>query len=705
MRCAIQPGGTARRAAAAIALGAAAIALGAAGPAHAAAPAGATLRPDKRRQGSVQWHGQVSIGTDLGGSADGCFDQGGRPDPGSGCDFYRLDVRAPSHLYRDYLGGVRIGIGSFGQYDLDLAIYGRNPDGTRGEPAGSSANGAGTPESVNVEAASGAYWVVVVNFLAPAGQTYEGSAAFYGHPAHPTLKQLNRRIGNGPVNYRASHDRYTSHSEPSIAMDPLNHRHLIAASKMYENNAEYLFKVGTYESFDGGRRWRDLGQLPGYCTQPGYCDPHDQTRYRTVSDPSVAFDDEGDAYVNTLDAPGGTFAFTGFNQTVAIKRPGKPWSNPITVHDNRGNPLTAQTMLDDKNWMAVDNHTDVSGGPNRPRDGRVGWMYVCWSLDGTSSPNQQIVLMRSKDGGHTWGGATPGDNTPIVLSQKGVIAGIGCHEAIGPNGELYVTWYDSELDALMQVKSTDHGTTFSAAKPIATITGVDNPFPGQAYRNLSIPTTGVDRKGTVYVAVDSAKGDGAPVAAGYSIDDLKRQAQEHRADTEAAGDAKVNSDVILFKSTDGGASYTGPVRVNRDRTHNDQFQPWLAVTPKGQLDIFYFDKRRDPQNFFVGETLSRSNDGGRTFKDVRFDHQMWDPRVNPPISVSGQFIGDYQGIVADDRFAMPFWNDTQLSNLPPRSRRYSRWQEVLAARIPNDPRHGGPRRHPKHERAEGRRQP
>ena len=119
----------------------------------------------------------------------------------------------------------------------------------------------------------------------------------------------------------------------------------------------------------------------------------------------------------------------------------------------------------------------------------------------------------------------------------------------------------------------------------------------------------------------------------------------------------------------------------------------MAVTPKGQLDILYFDKRRDPQNFFLGETLSRSNNGGRTFKDVRVDHRMWDPRVNPPISVSGQFIGDYQGIVADDRFAIPFWNDTQLSNLPKRSRRYSRWQEVLAARIPNDARRGGPRHH------------
>ena len=148
--------------------------------------------------------------------------------------------------------------------------------------------------------------------------------------------------------------------------------------------------------------------------------------------PSVAFDDEGNAYLNTLDAPGGTFAFTGFNMTLNIKRPGKPWSDPITVHDNRNNPITEQLLLDDKNWIAVDNVTDVNGEPNKPGDGKIGTMYICWGFDGSQAPAQQIVLMRSVDGGETWGGFAPGDNTPYQLSDKGAISGIGCHIIIGP---------------------------------------------------------------------------------------------------------------------------------------------------------------------------------------------------------------------------------------------------------------------------------
>ncbi len=181
-----------------------------------------------------------------------------------------------------------------------------------------------------------------------------------------SLAEIEQAAPPGVTNYRASRDQFTSHSEPTIAMDPLDHDHLMAGSKMYENNDKYLFKIGTYESHDGGRTWDDQGQLPGYCEAPGQCDPANEAAYRTTSDISLDFDDEGNVYANVLDAPGGTAAFKGFNMTVHVKRPGQPWSGPTVVHDNRVNALTNELFLDDKNWIAVDNHTDVSGGANAP---------------------------------------------------------------------------------------------------------------------------------------------------------------------------------------------------------------------------------------------------------------------------------------------------------------------------------------------------
>jgi hypothetical protein len=657
----------------------------------AASAAEPTLTPNAQGKGKITWTRAVSAGTAEGGTTDDCFDSDDKPDTLSGCSFYKFRINTPAGFYNRFLGGVQIAVTGFAPFDVDIAVYRLKANGSRGDQAGASGNTPGEDEITTLPDATGRYIVAVVPFAAPPGTQYHGSAAFNLRVAKPTLANLNKRLGPGPKNYRASHDRYISHSEPSIAMDPLNHNHLFAGSKMYESLPKYLFKAGTYESKDGGRTWKDYGQLPGYCQKPGECDPKNEGAYRTVSDISMAFDDEGNAYANVLDAPGGTFAFTGFNMTIHIKRKNaNHWTGPITVHDNRNTPITQQLLLDDKNWVAVDNNTTVNGAPNKPHDGNVGSIYVCWGLDGTQAPSQQIVLMRSTDGGKTWGGVVPGDNTPYQLSQKSVISGIGCHIVIGRAGEVYVTWYDNQLDALMQVKSIDRGHSFTPARPIATIVGVNTQFERQSFRNLSIPTTGIDKKGNLYVVDSSLGGEGGPVTEETPAE-LKKLSQERRAEFEAEGEGSTGADIVLFKSTDGGNTYTGPVRVNQDgkKSHRDQFQPWMAVTPKGQVNVMYFDKRRDPNNFFLGETLSRSNDGGKHWKDRRVDHRMWDPRINPPISVSGQFIGDYQGLVADDKVAIPFWNDTQGAGLKKGSKGYSPWQEVYSARIPNGKGGGG----------------
>ena len=662
-----------------------ALLVGPTATALAATPDSGTAKPDQ----AVEWSGTLIPGAAAGGTDEDCFDEDGNPDPTSGCDFFNLNVETPADFYEGFLGGLQITITGFAPADIDLGIYRRKADGSAGERVGGSGNFPGEDEQTTVASAQGAYILAMVPYAVPPGQSYSGKAEFIGEKADPALDVVNANAPAGQLNYRASHDKYISHSEPSIAMDPLNPDHLMAGSKMYEDLPHYLFKAGTYESFDGGRTWEDQGQLPGYCDEPEECDPSNEDTYRTVSDISLAFDDEGNAYANMLDAPGGTAAFTGFNMTVNIKRPNEPWTDEIVVHDNRNNPVTENLLLDDKNWIAVDNVTDVNGEPNKPNDGKIGTIYVCWSFDGSQAPSQQIVMMRSLDGGKTWGGFAPGDNTPYQLSAKGAISGIGCHIIIGPEGEVYVTWYDNQIDGMMQVKSTDRGQTFSPPVPVALISGVNEPFEGQSFRNLSIPSTAIDKDGNIYIVAASAGGEGEPVQPGVEFEQLKER--HLRPETEAEEDEGPGADIIMFKSTDGGQTYTGPTRVNQDpkEIEHDQFQPWISVTPKGQVNVMYFDRRNDPNNFFIDTYLSRSNDGGKTFTDTRVTRTMWDPRLNPPISTSGEFIGDYQGLVADDNVAIPFWNDTQAANLPKDDPGYSPYQEVWSARVPNGTATGG----------------
>jgi hypothetical protein len=710
--------------------------------ASAASPDNGTLSADGTGAGnSLSWTGSVHPGSETGGSDEGtgCFDPTtSKPaDPTvTGCDIFTLKVSVPADFYKHFIGGPFVRVGNFGgggvAPDLDLFIYKFDPStgaADLSQPAASSA-GQTDPEQTTITKGSGSYYVVVVPFATGPTQTYDGLAKFIIKP-RPSIADVNARAPEGAVNYRASHDRHISHSEPTIAMDPLDHNHLIAGSKQYDNLGDYLFKIGTYESFDGGRTWRDYDQLPGYCTQPSDCDPTQPTKYRDVSDISMTFDDEGNAYAFVLDSPGGVSG-TGWNMNLHIKQPGRPWSGPIVVHNNQGNPVQDALFLDDKNWLAIDNNHLPDGSPNKPRDGKIGPMYTCWGFDQANNPvvagqplpipgfGQSIVFMRSTDGGHTWGGVVPGDNTPIPLSQKGAISGIGCHIIVDPTGAVYVTWYDNQLDAIMQVKSTDFGRTFTPARPIAQIMGQNTAFPGQAFRNLSIPTTGVDSQGNVYVAVMSQNGTGAPVI-GSAAEAAQKLLEEGQLDKtalrrliEESGESLEPeheqgggetpecpsqdtttvpcTDIIMFKSTDGGTTYSSPVRVNQDPKTSaaDQFQPWMAITPKGQIDISYFDRRNDPTNFLIDTYLSRSNDGGKTFSDVRVTHSVWDPEINPPTSPSGAFIGDYQGLVADDNVAIPFWNDTQYANLPTSDPNYSPYQEVSAARIENSAPLGGP---------------
>jgi hypothetical protein len=675
-------------------------------PALAANPAAGTISEGAE---GVSWTGTANLGGEALKSDQGlgCFGADGRIAAASGCDSFALDVNVPADFYKEHPGAVAVHVGGFGIADLDLYIYRRNADGTHGDYVTGDGQVLGTDENASIDKASGAYLAVITPYTTVGPQNYAASAQIETREG-PNREAAEAAAPKGLTNYRASRDKFTSHSEPTIAMDPLDHNHLIAGSKMYENNANYLFKIGTYESHDGGRTWEDQGQLPGYCGSPAECDPNNVGSYRTTSDISLDFDDEGNAYANILDAPGGTAAFRGFNLTVHIKKPGQPWTGPILVHNNRINGLTSRLLLDDKNWIAVDNHTDVNGGANRPNDGKIGTMYVCWDLDGTGLvPLQEIVVERSVDGGKTWGGITPGDNIPFPVSQKTLISGIGCHIAIGPRGEVYATWYDNQLNALMQAKSTNRGRLWTPAVPIAGITGVNDAFAGETFRNLSLPSTAVDANGTVYIAVSSRNAEGNPLLGNlFALGKAIKSGEVEPADllgllgagegdegqggkeVEAGGDGAgpgSGSDIVLFKSTNGGRSYTGPVRVNQDAANGDgdQFQPWMAVTPSGQINISFFDRRDDPSNYFIDTWLARSEDGGRTFTDRRVSQRMWDPAVNAPTSVSGQFIGDYQGLVADDDVAIPFWNDTQLANLAPTDKEYSPYQEVFAARVTN----------------------
>jgi hypothetical protein len=642
------------------------------------------------------------------------------------CDITLVNV-VPGNFYDTAAGGVEFSTGGAAPgTDLDLYLYESDAAGNVGDFVGAS-GGATDQERVGVIGATGYYLMVVVYFNAT-NTDYAGRAEFFRRnkfPADvdnpPGLQDI--LVSNPALGFR-------SHSEPHLSQDPTDANVLVGGSKMYNRDpdslAEYEFKIGTYASLDRGRHWFDLGQLntcpqsqapppswpldntcyPGDDPARAGTGPEDESDARPdgdfgeeyiTSDVWTDFDDEGNAYAMVLDSPPfesgngwGMSLHRWETPSLSDIRSGRTWSNRIIIDAHPTEPEQS-TTLDDKNTFAINN-------AGRDHDGKTGIMVACWGLNYELDlfGRQAEVCERSTDGGRTW------PDTPQPISAPpppGLPFGpfvIGVHVVASerdPN-TFYAVWLDTltgfldgtGLSPIWFTRTTDGARTWEPARIITRIQQIPSVFPRQAFRNLSLPIMAAGKRGELYVTY--ADYNPAPLP----------------------GDEDgMQADIKLMRSFSGGSTWSTPARVNQDVTNADQFQPYVRVTPKGQVNVSFFDRRLDrpdppdhPGNFFIDTFLARSNNAGQTWHETRVSHDSWDPSINPPTSPSGAFIGDYQGLVADDCFAIPFVNDTHLANDPSRDPDFdhglprSPFQEIVTWRVPNSRQFGGQGNHGQH---------
>ena len=440
-------------------------------------------------------------------------------------------------------------------------------------------------------------------------------------------------------NVQVSHDNYLAHSEPMLAEDPENPLHLVGGSKFFTNRERYQFQIGYYASFDGGCTWIDGGVLPGFKSGT------------LTSDPSFAFGPRNTVYAATLNAGA---AATGSKTGISVwtsKDGGKTFGLPVSVFtDETGR------IFNDKPWIAVD-HTAGS---------HSGSIYVVWSYDhgascgGAGYCQQELAFSRSTDGAKTFSpvrlieGQAPfcTDSVPgRAKNSTSCDEAIGATPVVGPDGSLAVAFayedpINSNVPTLMLVTtSSDGGTTWTAPMWVATVHDIIGTFPPEKYRVASLPAFACDpRTGQLYLAwADKGKRD---------------------------------ADILLTTSTDHGRTWSAVTRVNDDSPQNgaNQFQPQMAVAPDGVVSVSFFDTREDSQHKLLDVYLSQSIDHGTSFlANVRVTSQSWDPAAKAPTDENGlQFIGDYQGLAADNAFAHPFWNDTRTGD-----------QQIFTAAVPS----------------------
>ncbi len=438
------------------------------------------------------------------------------------------------------------------------------------------------------------------------------------------------------TNIQVSDDTYLAHSEPMLAEDPENPLHLVGGSKFFTDPAHYQFKIGYFASFDGGCTWTDGGVLPGFGA------------IGRTSDVSFAFGPHHEVYVAVL----GEVRNGASGIYVSISADGgKTFGLPVTVFSAK-----ATQIFSDKPWITV----DQTKGPYS------GSIYVVWSYDHNgecgygNNCSEELAFSRSRDGGKTFSpvqlveGHAPFCTNPAKGRPAHATvcdAAQGAIPVVEPDGTLVVAFPYIDLMSgsiptrLVVTTSPDGGITWTSPILIATIHDIDGIFPPEHYRNLSLPAFACDPKtGQLYLTW-SDKGSR-------------------------------DADILLVTSKDHGQTWSAPVRVNDDPMQNgaNQFQPQLAVAPNGVISISSFDTRIDPRHQLIDVYLAQSRDHGTSFlKNVRITTQSWDPAVDAPLDESGlQFIGDYQGLAADNFFAHPFWNDTRTGR-----------QEIFTAAVPS----------------------
>src|SRR5439155_12568646 len=106
------------------------------------------------------------------------------------------------------------------------------------------------------------------------------------------------------------------------------------------------------------------------------------------------------------------------------------------------------------------------------------------------------------------------------------------------------------------------------------------------------------------------------------------------------------TEVMFARSTDGGLTFSAPIRINDDANHQNKWHYFgtLSVAPTGRIDAVWYDTRNAANNIDSQLFYSYSTDGGVTWAANIPVSSSFNPQAGFP---NNQKIGDYITIVSD----------------------------------------------------------
>lgn len=425
--------------------------------------------------------------------------------------------------------------------------------------------------------------------------------------SHPDLKRGAREKDVPPelfkatagANLRISGAAANARSESDIRINFNNPLRILAAS----NNIVASGHQAQYWSLDGGATWGQT-TLPFTASDTSH------------SDPTVDWTSDGTAWSTTIGIQGGSQLRMRAYKSVDN---GATWT-----FDNTFSGTQTST---DKQIMWVD-HSATSPFKDN--------IYVCWH-----NGLPQFVNRRTGPGG-AWQTALQ------VSGAETTGTAIGCDIKSNANGDVFVFWPDTGSRGIYRVKSTDGGVTYSARVKIATTIGsFDIGVPSFNNRRMLIYATGGAYRtaslNNVYVAYNDLSGDAGCTAA---------------ANEPAANAASTCKSRIWFsRSTDGGTTWSAPVKINNQAGLNDQYNPWLAVDEtNGRIGIMYYDTVADATRKKSNVYYQSSADNGATWSSALLVSTAQTDETIAGAD-SGNQYGDYNGLSGWNGTFFPSWTD------------------------------------------------
>jgi len=380
----------------------------------------------------------------------------------------------------------------------------------------------------------------------------------------------------------------------------------------------------------------------------------------------------GDPVVGCTDEV--TFYFSSLATRITIVPPSGSFSGiSVSKSTNGGQSFGGAKMavekdarfhVLDKPWM------DVKRGSSG--NDTIYNTYTDFDFSGFANPvppcgrtvRTAIEFIRSTDGGATW-------SSPTVIDEVcGFVPFVqGSHVAVGLGSDVFVAWesYPNAFRPGRQIKlrkSANAGTSFGPALTVTDVTAVGTGLYVQGFFRDSLDFQGlaVDRSiskdtgGNVYITWQDGRnlsqpdpfgvfGGGCPTFPSYCF-----------------------GDILFTRSTNGGATWSAPVRVNDDpiSLKVDQMFPAVGVDKDGRVFVVFYDRRRDARNFLIDAFVANSQDAGQSWENRRLTSNNFSAIHDEDLVVNPVYMGDYLGIANDvtGRYngVIVSWGDNSLGD-------------------------------------------